>query len=162
MSERLSDSVREALDAGSKGVTKGGVTYLPLMKLESETEIGLDAALRWLAVPGDDCPPFVYAEGSEHVLSEVIESSRQTFDTSLEAGAVALGLPADDVLIAFPAVGIVRAILGKQSTYLIRLALQWLHATELRDIRADLIRVSQDKTLPRPVKDLAERLIVPE
>jgi hypothetical protein len=161
MSEGLSDGVRKALEAG-KGATKHGITYLPLMTLESETELALDAELRWLAVPADDRPPFVYAPDAEHVLSEVIESNREAFDASLEASATALGLPGSEVLFAFPTVGIVRAILGKQSTYLIRLALQWLRATELRELRADLVRVSKDQNLPRPIKDLAERLIVPE
>lgn len=161
MSEELSARVREALEAG-KGKTKGGMHYLPLATLESETVIGVDAELRWLAVPPDERPPFVYGPGTEHVLSEVIEWKREALETALESGAAALGLPLDDVLFSFPTVGIVRGILNKQSAYLTRLALQWLRTTELRELRADLVRVAEDKYLPRPVKDLASRLIVPE
>ena len=161
VSEELSARVREAFEAG-KGKTKNGIAYLPLATLESETVIGLDAELRWLAVPPDDRAPFIYGPGTEHVLSEVIEWKRANLETALESGAAALGLPADDVLFSFPTVGIVRGILGKQSGYLIRLALQWLRTTELRELRADIVRVAEDKCLPRPVKDLASRLIVPE
>lgn len=161
MSEELSTRVRDALEAG-KGKTKDGVHYVPLVTLESETVIGLDAELRWLAVPPDERPPFVYGPGNEHVLSEVIEWKRADLEAAIESGAAALGLPEDDVLFSFPTVGIVRGILNKQSGYLIRLALQWLRTTELRELRADIARVAEDKYLPRPVKDLASRLIVPE
>jgi hypothetical protein len=151
-------------DAFEKGLAqeKFGVRFLSLAKLESGTEIAFDRSMRWLAVPSDEREPFVYGEGTEHVLTEAIESKRDDFEALLARGATALGLPPDDVVLAFPSVGLVRAVLAKPSTYLMRLALQWIHPSELRDLRADLVRVSQDKLLPRPIKDLAERLIVPE
>jgi hypothetical protein len=57
---------------------------------------------------------------------------------------------------------VIRAVLEKEHPYLTRLALEWIRPTELRALRAELVAVTKAASMPLPVKDLAERLIVPE
>lgn len=162
MNDDLLARVRAALDEG-KGAAKAGRPYLPVVTLESETVIGVDRDGRWLAVPPEDGQePRTYGPEREHVLAEVLEWKRRAFDDALEQGAAALGLPADELLVAFPAVELARAMLQHDSAYLVRLALQWLLPSELREARPDIVAVTKRSTLPRPIKELAQRLVVPE
>ncbi len=161
MNQTLAAPVREALDGG-RGEKIGSSRFLPLVTFESGTRLGIDEELRWIALPPDGRPPFVYGPGTEHVICEAIEVKRDVFDAELEEGARAVGLPADDALFAFPTVGLVRAVLAKDSPYLTRLALLWLRPTELRELRDDILRVSRQPNLPVPLKELAQRLVVPE
>lgn len=135
--------------------------FLPLVTLESGQRIGLTAAAAWIAVPAEG-PPRAYADDDAHVFYEVLESKRADFDDRLEEAARAAGLPPDDVVLAFPAAGIVRAVLGKGLPYMTRLALLWLRTTELRELRADIVAVSRSPQSPVAIRELAERLIVPE
>ena len=135
--------------------------FLPLLTLESGQRIGLTAAAAWVAVPAEG-PPRVFTADEAHAFYEVLESKRSEVEDRLEEAARAAGLPPDDVVLAFPAAAVVRAVLGKNLPYMTRLALLWLRATELRELRADIVAVSRSPGMPVPIKDLAERLIVPE
>jgi hypothetical protein len=57
---------------------------------------------------------------------------------------------------------VVRAVLAKEHPYLTRLALEWLRTTELRELRAEIKQVARSTDMPHAVRDLAERLVVPE
>jgi hypothetical protein len=157
----LGDEVGRLLAEG-RGDERAGVRFLPLVTLESESRFGLDAAAIWVAVPPDERPPFSCAPGDEHLLAEALEWKREKFDAALEEGARAQGLAPEDVVFAFPALELVRSVLATRSPYLTRLALLWLRPTELRALRVEILRVAADRELPAPVKDLAERLVVPE
>jgi hypothetical protein len=162
MEERteLGKRVREILDGGG-GETAGEHRFLPLVTLESGARYGLDAEARWLIVPAEG-PAIRYEVAVAHLLHEALEQKRDLFDEAIEEGARARGLPVDDVLFSFPAVEVVRAVLAREHAYLTRLALQWIRPTELRELRAEIKAVTRAPTMPVPVKDLAERLIVPE
>jgi len=161
MDDTLRAAVRGLIEAG-KGESIKCLSVLCLMTLESQTRLAVDADLRWLALPPDDRAPFVYGPGTEHVLCEVVEWKRDDFEAKLEEGARAHGLAPDEVVFAFPAVGMVRAVLAKGWPYLTRLALLWVRPTELRDLRPDILAVSKAPNIPTPLKDLADRLVVPE
>jgi hypothetical protein len=156
----LGARVREILEAGG-GEIAGDQRFLPLVTLDSGARYGLDVEARWLIVPAEG-PVVRYVPGVAHLFHEALEWKRDRFDEALEAGARAHGLPVDDVVFSFPAVDAVRAVLAKEHAYLTRLALQWIRPTELRELRADIKAVTTQPTMPLPVKDLAERLIVPE
>ncbi len=96
-----------------------------------------------------------------HLFHEAIEWKRDRFDDALAETARALGLPEDALFLAFPATGVVRAVLAKRSSYMTRLALLWLLPSELRELREDILTVCRDAFMPTPVKDLAHRLVVP-
>lgn len=152
--------LKEILEAGGGDVAAAD-RFLPLVTLDSGTRCGLDAEGRWLLVPDDGRPPVRYAPAQAHLFHEPLEWKRRRFDDALEAAARAAGLPAEAVLFAFPAVEVVRAVLAKEHPYLTRLALEWIGPTELRELRAEILAVTKVESMPRPVKDLAERLVVP-
>ena len=156
----LSDSVREALEAG-RGAVFDGRPALPLVTLESGARVALDADLVWLLLRTDGGVRPAVA-GDEHVLHEVVEQKRADFEAALEAGARAAGLDPDAVVLAFPATAVVRAVLGRRVAFLVLLALRWLAPTELRELRADILLVAKGSDLPLPVKELAAHLVVPE
>jgi hypothetical protein len=156
----LAKRVREILDGGG-GESVGEHRFLPLVTLDSGARYGLDAEAGWLIVPAEG-PAVRYDLAVAHLLHEALEWKRDRFDEAIEEGARAAGLPVDDVLFSFPAVEAVRAVLAKDHAYLTRLALQWIRPTELRELRAAIKAVSLAPNMPLPLKDLAERLIVPE
>jgi hypothetical protein len=59
-------------------------------------------------------------------------------------------------------VEVIRAVLARQSSYLTRLALEWIRPTELRELRREILAVREVPNLPVAVKQYAERLVVPE
>ena len=154
----LGARVKEILEAGGEGAGR----FLPLVTLDSGARCGLDPDGRWLLVPDDGRPAVVYAPAEAHLFHEVLEHKRRRFDDALEEAARAAGLPADEVLFAFPAVEVIRAVLAKEQPYLTRLALEWIGPTELRLLRAEIRAVTRALAMPLPVKQLAERLVVPE
>jgi hypothetical protein len=159
----LGTRVQELLDGGGGEPCRGAADrFLPLVTLESGARCGLDREARWLLVPDDGRPATRCTPDTAHLFHEALEWKRTRFDDALEAGARAHGLPADEVVFAFPTVDVIRGVLAKQHPYLTRLALEWLRPTELRALRADLREVTRTASMPLPVKDLAERLIVPE
>ncbi len=161
MAETLKEEVRAAFERGG-GEAAGDTRFLPLVTLESETRYGLDPDGAWIGVPTDGRPPFRCEPGSEHMFYEALESKRDDFEARLTEGARAAGLPAEEVVLSFPAVAVVRAVLAKEHPYMARLALLWPLPSELRELRADIVRISKSPSLSTPIKDLAQRLIVPE
>jgi hypothetical protein len=156
----LRDAVREQIEAG-RGASFAGRAALPLVTLESGAVVALDGDLGWLvALP--DGRVLGATGGEEHVLHEALEQKRDAFEAALEAGARAAGLDPDAVVLAFPATAVVRAVLARRVPFLVHLALRWLVPTELRELRADILRVATGSDLPRPVKELAAHLVVPE
>jgi hypothetical protein len=157
--ERLREAIGKVIEAGG-GEPLLGSRFLPLITLDSETRVGLDAEARWVVAPGDGREPFRCEAGGEDALYEVVESKRNEFEARLAAGANALGLPGDEVVLAFPAVEVVRAVLSKGMAYTTRLALLWVIPSELRDLRDDIARVSKAKETPASLKELAGRLLI--
>lgn len=161
MSVNLGARVREILEAGG-GEPLGDGRFLPLVTLESGARVGLNESAEWVLAPEDGGPARVYAPDSGQVFFEVLESQRDDFDARIEEAARAAGLPPEEVVFSFPVEGVVRAVLAKGLPTLTRLALAWLRLTELRALRADIAAVARDPTMPTPVRDLAQRLTVPE
>jgi hypothetical protein len=159
MEGTLAAQLREALDAG-RGLVLGGRPALVLATLESGARVALDADARWFLVNAEGSVREATA-GDEHVLYEALEQKRTDFEAALEQGARAAGVDPDAVVLAFPAVAVVRAVLARRVPYLVRLALLWLLPTELRELRDDIVRVSKGSDLPLPVRELAEHLVVP-
>mgnify|MGYP001025074766 CR=1 FL=1 len=62
---------------------------------------------------------------------------------------------------AMAVIELVRAVIAKRSSYLTRLALSFLRPSELRDLRSEILGVTQDPMMPTTVKDFAARLVVP-
>jgi hypothetical protein len=135
--------------------------YLPLAQLESGAVIGLDAAGRWVTFR-PDLGLVRWGDGNEPRFTEAVETKRETFESQLAASAVAAGLDGDAVVLAFPSVELVRALLQKRSVLVCRLALLWVLPSELRELRSDIAEVASDKYLPRAIRELASRLVVPE
>jgi hypothetical protein len=154
-------TVAALLSAGA-GEALGEARFLPLVTLDSGARCGLDAAGRWVLVPDDGRPAVAFDPADAHLFHEVLEWKRARFDDALEAGARAAGIPHDDVVLGFPAVPIVRAVLAKEHAYLTRLALEWIAPTELRELRDAIRAAGRGPNMPLAVRQLAERLTVPE
>jgi hypothetical protein len=152
--------VREILDGGGGEIAEGQ-RFLPLVTLDSGARYGLDKDLAWILVSAEGVT-VRYAPAQAHLFHEALEWKRARFDDAIEAGAKAHGLPPEGVLFSFPAVAVIRAVLAKQASYLTRLALQWIGPTELRELRAEIKDVIGQDNMPVPVRELAERLLVPE
>lgn len=150
-----------ALVEEGKGEVLGQTRFFTLVTLDSGARIGLDEAAQFILVREDGASIVPFSLAEAYVFHEVVESRRNAFDDALEDGARALGLPALDVALAFPAIDIVRAVLAKNVHYTTRLALSWLRPSELRDMRDDIKRIIEDRYTPPPIRDLAERLLVP-
>jgi hypothetical protein len=161
MAESFREQVRAILEGGG-GEALGDGRFLPLITLESEARLGLDASGVWTVVPTDGRAAARCTPGNEHMLYEVFETKRSDFEEKLAKAAAAAGLPGEETMLAFPATAVVRAVLDKEQPYLTRLALQWLVPTELREMRDAIVKVTKNREIPKVVKDLAARLIVPE
>lgn len=153
--------LREILDAGG-GEPAGAERFVPLLTLDSGARCGLDRDARWLLVPEGDRPPVRFAPATAYLFHEVMEWKRRRFDDAIERAAGAQGLPGEEVLFSFPAVEVIRAVMAKQAAYLTRLALEWIGPTELRVLRREIKEATVTPNMPVPVRDLAERLLVPE
>jgi hypothetical protein len=167
----LGARLKEIFEAGGGEPTGAGADpgpagaaaarFLPLVTLDSGARCGLDVEGRWLIVP-EGGPAVRYAPAQAHLFHEPLEWKRRRFDDAVEASARAAGLPADEVVFSFPSVDVIRAVLAKEHPYLTRLALEWIAPTELRLLRTEIRGVTKGQNMPLPVKELAERLIVPE
>lgn len=157
MQGMLRERVGAMLERGA-GEPGAGAQVLPIVTVESGHRYALDAELRWHVLAPDGGRAVLAAGDAVEALHEAVEWKRDAF----EEGARQNDLPPDEVVFAFPSVPLARAMLSKRAAYLVRLALQWIRPTELRELRADIVRVASSAELPRPVKDLAERLVVPE
>jgi hypothetical protein len=158
----LATKVQELLDGGGGEPIPGTPErFVPLVTLDSDARCGIDAAGAWVLVPGDGAAAVRFAPESAHLFHEVLEWKRRRFDDALEDAARALGLPAEEALFSFPSIAVIRAVLAREVPYLTRLALEWAGPTELRPLRAEIVAISRSTTMPVPVRDLAERLVVP-
>jgi hypothetical protein len=163
-SSTLGARLAEILDGGGGEPAPGlaETHILLLVTLDSGARLGLDREARWVLVFDDGRPSARFAPRDAHLFHEPIEWKRRRFDDAVEEAAGRHGLDALAVVDAFPAVEVIRAVLAKDHPYLTRLALEWLRPTELRELRAEIRKVTVTDTMPVAVKDLAERLIVPE
>jgi len=148
----------ELVLAGPGVESWGGTSVVPIATLESSMRLGL-AATGWMGIT-DGGAVLACAGEALGRFYEIVEQSRDSFDEALEKGAHEKGLPPDVVALSFPAVEVVRAVLGKDSTYLIRLALLFLRTSELREMRAEIEAVTKRSNVPVPIRQLAERLLV--
>ncbi len=144
-----------------KGEPLGATRFFALITLDSGARIGLDQTGRFVLVREEDPQLVAFSIEDAYFFHEVVESRRRSFDEAVEESAKGLGLPAIEVSLAFPAVEIVRAVLLKNMHYTTRLALGWLHPSELRDVRDEIKRIATDRYTPTSLRDFAERLIVP-
>ncbi|MDI1479048.1 hypothetical protein [Polyangium sp. y55x31] len=149
-----------AIAAEGKGEPFGGRIFLPLVTLDSGARVGVDGDGTFVlaSAEGDVISP--YSTEDAHVFHEVLEWKRDAFDDKLEEAGRALGLPELSASLAFPASGVVRAVLAKNMHYTTRLALSWLRPSELRQVQDDIRRVAEDKQLPTTLRDFARRLLV--
>lgn len=163
-SPELSARLREILDAGGGEPLDpaGAARFLPLLTLDSAARWGLDRDARWILVPEGGQPPTRFAPEAAHLFHEALERKRADFDDAVETAARAHGLPAEEVLFSFPAVEVIRAVLAREAAYLTHLALRWILPTELRALRREIHAVAVARGVPLPVRELAERLTVPE
>lgn len=151
--------IRELVEGGG-GEAIFATRFFPLVELDSGARVGLDAQARFaITLPDALC---TYAPEAGHMFHEVLEWKRSKFDDALEEGAAVHGLAPIEVSLAFPATGIVRAVLVKNMHYTTRLALQWLRPTELRDVQVEIRHIVQDRATPTQLRDFAARLLVRE
>ncbi len=161
----MSDTLKQALSicfegGGGEETPLGRV--LPLVTLESDTRIAIDAEKRFYALPTDGRAPMRCEPGSGYMFYEVLESRRSHFEDQLCEAARKHSLPELDLLSAFPSVEIIRGVLEKNMAHTTRLALLWALPSELRDLRSDIIKASKAKHMPAAILELCERLVVPE
>lgn len=160
----MSDTLKKALSAlfeAGGGEMAAERRVLVLFTLDSEMRVAIDAEARFHAL-AEDRPPTRFEPGTELVFCEVLETSRNRFEDRLCDAARVHSLPESDLLAAFPVLELVRSVLEKNMAHTTRLALLWVLPSELRELRADIIKASRHKDLPPAVKQLCERLIVPE
>jgi hypothetical protein len=155
----LGAQVRAILEAGG-GEAVGERRVLPLVTLDSGARFALDGDLKWLLLP-ESGPPIPWSPENAYLMHEPLEWKRARFDDTIEDAARALGLPALEVVFTFPAVEIVRAVMAKGAAYLTRLALEWIRPSELRELRKDILAVVTMPNIPVPVREFAQRLVVP-
>lgn len=151
--------IRELVEAGG-GEGVFGSRFFSLVELDSGARVGLDAAAHFCILWPEAL--HVFSPDAGHMFHEVLEWKRTKFDDALEEGAKAHGLPGIEVSLAFPASGIVRAVLVKNMHYTTRLALQWLRPSELRDVQVEIRRIAEDRATPTALRDFANRLILHE
>jgi len=100
--------------------------------------------------------------GGERRFMELLERPRREVEDALDAAATRLSLDVGEVLRTLPSVTWVSAVLASRHDHLCRLALAWLLPSELREAREAIVTVAEDDTLQIGVRQLAERLVVPE
>lgn len=144
----------------------GTRSFVAVLTLDSAARLGLsiadgdEAEARWAVVEGEVLTEFAHDKAIKFL--EALENPRSEFDERLERGAAELGLPAEAVLFSFPVVPLVRALLEKDRPHFSRLSLMWLLPSELRELRVEISELVANDLLPRQLRDLAERLVVPE
>lgn len=139
--------------------------FVPMLVLESTMRVGLthdgcSDSFVWALADGQTLTLFSASTAAMFV--EVFEHRRDDFESRLGQGAAGVGLPAEATAWSFPAVQLVRAMLASPSPHFRRCALGWLLTTELRELRADILRVAADTATPTALRELARRMVVPE
>lgn len=161
----MTDILKQALSAifeAGGGEDAADSRVLALAALESETRIAIDAEKRFYALPPEGRAPFRCEPGNEYMFYEVLESKRSAFEDQLCEAARKHSLPENELLSAFPSIEIIRGVLEKNMAHTTRLALLWALPSELRELRADIIKASKAKNMPAAIKQLCERMVVPE
>jgi len=159
MDADIGAAVRALVEEG-KGESIGRAKFFPLVTLDSGQRVGLDENARFALASEESSELEPFAAEEAYRFHEVCEWKRAKFDDALEDGARAQGLPPLPVSLAFPAVEVVRAVLAKNMHYTTRLALAWLHPSEIRDAQDEIRRVAADRQLPTALREFAERLVV--
>ena len=154
----LADVARALVDSSPRAEAWEGARVIPIATLDSGMRLGLGADAWWGIT--DLGHTLRCAEPNHYRFYEALEQTRDSFDAALEEGAAAAGLPPADVVVSFPAVEVVRAVLERESTFLHRKALLFLRASELRDARSAIVGLL-GRAPSVPIRDLAERLVVP-
>ncbi len=167
MGADVSAALRERLS--SDGVEVERVQQRPfvcILTLGSGARLGLtigsgdDDPAQWAMVAQEKLCPFAPDRVIKFV--ELIETARADIEDRIEKSAAALGLPGESVLFSFPVLEFARAMFEKQRPHFSRLCLMWLLPSELRPLRPEIRALVDDELMPRQVRDLAERLVVPE
>lgn len=148
----------EVLSLLSERLGEGDRSFLVLVELESGATVGLDASGAWHYGAEED-EPVRFEKGRETGFAEVVEMPRRDFEDRLEAAASQHGLPCDDIVLAFPAIPLIRALLAQRSGYMWRLALLWMLPSEVGLLQDEIRRVARAADAPGAVKDLAQRLL---
>ncbi len=161
MNEQLRERIGELIESG-KGQSVADTVFIPLLTLDSGSVIGLDKEAHWVATSPDGTSVHPFGPGEEKWFYEAAENPRSDFEEQLGQGAKQAGLEADPVVFSFPSVDLVREVLGINSQYFARLGLLWLLPSELRPLRKEIVAVAENDKYPRQVRELAQRLVVPE
>jgi hypothetical protein len=161
MNDKVSERIVEILLAGGGEKVKDE-TYVPLVVLESGTKYGLNDKGEWMVQFAGKGDLERFGPGTEPKFCEAVEQKRDEFEQILADKAKALGLDPDAIVLSFPSVEIVRDLLHRGSILFTRLALLFLIPSELRELRPDIRAVSANRGMPRPIRDLADHLTVPE
>lgn len=182
MGADVTSALRERLLADAGAIERvGGDAFFGLLTFESGCRIGLalgdaeQAAACWAAVSGpamdgaavdgaavDGAVLTKFAESDAIKFVELIEHPRADIEARIEQAAKELELPAQSVVFSLPVVELVRAMLEKERAHFCRQCLLWLLPSELRALRAEIAAVAENELLPRQLRDLAARLVVPE
>lgn len=167
MSETLRQRLAALADEG-RCETVEGRPFLPLCVLESEMRYGIalrDDELVWARAQdgrsGEQVLIFVTADDAVRFV-ELVEQDRDALEERIAGAARDAGLAAHDVIASLPVELVVRGLLDGRTPLFCRQALRWLRPTELRTLRSSIAGVADDRTLPRDLRSLAERLTVPE
>jgi hypothetical protein len=161
----LVDGITARCEAGTAEAL-GEWRFVPVLELPSGARLALsltqgggDGAV-WLSV--EEGRVTAFAPGSELGFVEPLEQPRAAFESALEEGALAAGLPGEAALFSFPVLELARALLARGQPYFSRLVLLWLLPSELRPLRREIAAVAANDELPAALRDLARRLVVPE
>jgi hypothetical protein len=139
MHETVAARIRELVEGGG-GELVFAVRFFPLVELDSGAIVGLDEKARFaITLPDVLC---TYAPDTGHMFHEVLEWKRNKFDDALEEGAKVHGLTTHEVSLAFPAAGIIRAVLV--------------------DVQGEIRRIVDDRATPTQLRDFAARMLLPE
>jgi hypothetical protein len=165
MGADVTQALRERVEAGEVERV-GDEPFVCILVLDSGSRLGLTIA-------ADDAAEAEWSMVTDGVLSrfaperairfvELIENPRSEIEEGIERSAGELGLPAESVLFSLPVVELVRAMLAKNRAHFSRQCLMWLLPSELRALRAEIEAMVDNELLPRQLRELAARLVVPQ
>ena len=166
MSDTLKARLAALIEEGSCDEVEGR-PFLSLCTLESEMRYGLclrDDELIWArAQEGPSGEVLIFASGADAVrFVELVEHDRDLLEERIASAARERGLDPEAAVATLPVVTVVGGLLEGRTPLFCRQALRWLRPTELRPLRAAIAGVAEDRAMPRDVRSLAERLIVPD
>lgn len=167
----MSDSVKArlaALAAEGRCDTVEGRPFLSLCVLESEMRYGLalrDDELVWARA--QDGPSgeqvLIFSSVANAVrFVELVEQDRDALEATIAKAARAVGIDASEAVATLPVVAVATGLLDGRTPLFCRQTLRWVRPSELRELRAVIVGVAQDRSLPGDVRSLADRMTVPE